>query len=550
MLTFYVNRKSLGDLGQKNGRSSGMIKSNSSVTLTDKNRLSHPDLPPAPRPPMRARGLTDAAATYHRPNFLLDVSFTSSPPSPSTPHPRVIVRQPSIQRVGLPVSAPPSQRLPPPPSTAADDDETIDSLQFSNSASSSTTSFRSSSRDVGMANQYYIPRSRPPRETRPADDLTEPLHKARTLKKATSHQSISKVVSYSSPSISTPPPEIVPDKAPRKQRSFHHPRIPLPPIPLSLKHQSGSAVPFSDGQTAAESKRGSASGPPTPGRKRLFSGSSTRRPSTSQETFGDDDRRSVFSLDREKPISTKNRSSNAPSSFWDEGGDAAPSSPHASPHDYTPQRIMSPADMLKLEADVQESLSYSRTRGMSIVSASTVTSESDNTSSMHGIAASLRSQGLLNPQPHPIRSNSMGSGGVVVPPRLPRPSTSHSSSPATDTPSSPGFVSLPPPPRSRRPHTSSKVSVVPEVSTLKPLSPPPRARILNKKPSSESNRRTSLMRKPSFLDIDDDLEVKKPPPPPLPLPLPVPPLHREDSFLDLARESLDTVRSDMDEEQF
>jgi len=218
--------------------------------------------------------------------------------------------------------------------------------------------------------------------------------------------------------------------------------------------------------------------------------------------------------------------------------------------DYTPQRIMSPADMLKLEADVQESLSYSRTRGMSIVSASTVTSESDNTSSMHGITASLRSHGLLNPQPHPIRSNSMGSGGVVVPPRLPRPYTSHSSSPATDAPSSPGFVSLPPPPRSRRPPTISKASVGPEVPTLKPLSPPPRARILNKKPSSESNRRTSLMRKPSFLDIDDDLEVKKPPPPPLPLPLPVPPLHREDSFLDLARESLDTIRSDMDEEQF
>lgn len=545
-----MNRKSLGDIGQKSARQhfddypSGMIKSNSSSTLTDKNRLSHPDLFPAPRPVLRARGMTDAATTYQRTPFLQHSSLSLT--SPSIPHstsPRVIVRQPSIQRVGLPVSAPPNQKLPPPPAV---DDKTIDP-QFSHSASSSTTSFRSSLREAGMVNQHYIPRSRPrERVTAPAEDSPESLHKARTLKKASSHQSISKIASLSNPStLSTPATPVVEtalDRGPRKQRSFHHPRIPvsLPPLPLSLKHQPASGIPFSDGHTSTETKRGSASGPP---RKRLFSGSSTRRPSTSLETL-DDDHRSVFSLDRDRP--SRSHSSNIKSSFWDEGGDV-PSSPQASTAEYTPQQIMSPADMLKLEADVQESLSSSRQRGMSIMSTSTMTSD-DNASSIHGHTV-IRAVGLLNPQLHPMRSNSMGGGGAVVPPRLPRPSTSHSSSPIDTSPL--GLVSLSPPPRPRRSQLSPNVSVISDVPTLKPLSPPPRTRTLSKKTSSDLNRRTSLMRKPSFLIIDDDLEIKKAPPPPIPLSLPVPPpLSREDSFLDLNRESLDTIRSDMDDEQF
>jgi hypothetical protein len=311
-----------------------------------------------------------------------------------------------------------------------------------------------------------------------------------------------------------------------------------------LKHQSGSAVPFSDGHPPSESKRGSMNGPPTSGRKRLFSGSSMRRPSTSQETLDDDDRRSIFSFDREKPRSMKNLSLNTTSSFWDEVGDTVPSSPLASTSDYTPQQIMSPADMRKLEADFRESFASSRSRGMSIISASTVTSESDN-ASMHGLTASIQPRGLLNPQPHLMRSNSTSSRSGVIPLRLPRPP--HTSSPSNET-SPPSFTSLPPPPRSRRSQQPPNVSNVFEAPIIKPLSPPPRTRTLNKKPSSEANRRTSLLRKPSFLDIDDDLE--KTPLPPLPSSFPVPHLHREDSFLDLARESLDTVRSDTDEERF
>ncbi|KAJ3853867.1 hypothetical protein EV368DRAFT_81173 [Lentinula lateritia] len=545
-------KKSLGDLGQRTNRSKldefppGMIKSNSSVTLTDKNRLSHPEIFSAPRPPMRARGMTDAAAIYRLPNFLQDDRSatnlaTFSPSSPSSPppvSPRVVIRQPSLQRMGLPISAPPSHRLPPPPVPVdVTDDQDVDPLRFSNSASSSTTSFKSE-RDTGMVNQHYILRSRPrEREFRPVEDT---IQKSRTLKKAVSHQSLSKMTSSSATSVSTPPP--MPEKGPRKQRSFHHPRIPLPQMPSLKHHSSGSAVPLLDGP---EPKRGSMNGPPTPSRKRLFSGSSTRRPSTSQETWGEDDHRSVFSLDREKstpisPISTKPSSH---SSFWDESGaDATPSSPRASTMDYTPQQIMSPAEMLKLEADVRESLSLSRSRGMSIVSSSTVASESDSTSPLPSLMSSIRSHGLLNTQPHPIRSNSMGSGGMVVTPRLPRPSTGQSVSSATlsNTISTPGLVSLPPPPRSRRPLPTSNA---PEPS-LKALSPPPRTKVVNKTISNDKlNRRTPLTRKSSFLDIDGDLASNQ-------LSSPSIPLHGGDSFLDLARESLDTVRSDTDEEQF
>ncbi|KAJ3771996.1 hypothetical protein FB446DRAFT_71686 [Lentinula raphanica] len=544
-------KKSLGDLGQRATRSNldefppGMIKSNSSVTLTDRNRLSHPELPSAPRPPMRARGMTDAANTYRVPNFLPEeaisaagsTSFPHSSPvstlSSPSPSPRVIVRQPSVQRMGLPISAPPSQRLPPPPVPVdVTEEEDIDPLRFSNSASSSTASFRLS-RDANLVHQHRTPHSTIRDTVRPVEDT---VHKSRTLKKALSHQSLSKVASSSATSVSSSPSELTPEKGPRKQRSFHHSRIPLPQMPLSLKHQSsGSAVTSFDG---SESKRGSLNGPPTPGRKRLFSGSSMRRPSTSQETFMDDDHRSVFSLERLAPVSPSSTKVSGTSSFWDEGGvDPVPTSPRAFAQDYTPQQIMSPAEMLKLEADVRESLSSSRSRGMSIASASTIASESGSTSPLPSLTGSIRTHGLLNPDLHPTRSNSMGGGGMVVAPRLPRPSTGYSTT--SNDRSSPALVSLPPPPRSRRPQPSQAIPEPP----LKALSPPPRPRTIKKTASTEKvNRRPPIARKSSFLDIDGDTAVKKSSPPPVPL-------HGGDSFLDF-RESLDTVRSDTDEERF
>ncbi|KAJ3911955.1 hypothetical protein F5877DRAFT_85344 [Lentinula edodes] len=141
----------------------------------------------------------------------------------------LVIRQPSLQRMGLPISAPPSHRLPPPPVPVdVTDDEDVDPLRFSNSAPSSTTSFKSE-RDAGMVNQHYIPCSRPREcELRPVEDTVQ---KSCTLKKAVSHQSLSKMASFSATSVSTPPP--MPEKRPRKPCSFHHPRIPpLPQMPF------------------------------------------------------------------------------------------------------------------------------------------------------------------------------------------------------------------------------------------------------------------------------------------------------------------------------
>ncbi|KAF5388555.1 hypothetical protein D9757_004618 [Collybiopsis confluens] len=531
------HKKSSGNVSLKSSRApdnfAGTTKHNMSVT--DSNRLSHPDLAPASRPPMRARGLTDTAASYHRTNFLQNERSALLPPA----SPRVIVRQPSTQRMGLPVSAPPNQRLPPPPASV--EDEVVDPLRFSNSASSSSsTSFRSS-RDGGIINQHYIPRQklkesevRPPL---PVEDLTEQVYKARTLKKAVSQQSLTKTAF---PSAASPlPPEHIPDKAPRKQRSFHNPRIPLPPMPLSLKHQSSGSAATSDG---VESKRASVSSS-NPSRKRLFSSSSMRRPSTSQEVIGDDDYRSVFSFEREKPslVSSRAYLPTTKSSFWDEPySDTLLGSPTAvSNIDYTPQQIMSPAEMLKVEADVQESLSSSRPRAtLRISSTSTFTSDSNSTPPLRNTPQ------LLETPPPAIRSNSMSHRGVITA-RLPRPSSGTSPTPLSMNrgSTSPEFVSLSPPPRHRRPQPRLNTSSLTPDASLNALSPPLRSRAITREGSSEKvNRRSSLMRKPSFLDIDDDVIVTK---------ALQPPVHEADSFLDLARESLDTVRSsDSEDERF
>ncbi|PBL00522.1 hypothetical protein ARMGADRAFT_383093 [Armillaria gallica] len=489
--------------------SSGMpiTKNSSSVTLTDKNRLSQPDASHVTRPSLRARGLTDSGG-IHSPKFLRRDS-AQSPDKASTSSPRVIVR------------------------------------------GSASSSFTSSTREPYMANQHYIPR-----EDRSHRDTSSELEKSplpspkasRTLKKSISHQSLTK---RGSSGGSPAPPTTVADpgveKAPRKQRSFHHARLPMiPPLPLPLRHNNSVAPSTTASNSAGDAtsisdKRGSSSGgSATGGRKRLFSGSHFGRHSASQVPPPEEDKRSVFSLpvesDRVGGSSLLSQTTLSPSSsFWDESTPDVPSSPK---HEYVPQSILSPAELLELEANIQDSLNSSkrsRQRGYSVVSSSTG-ADDDYGSIPEGLSA-------------PFSLDTGPNLGISVPSlyshpptQLTHPSSITSNSFFSPPPSDPHHISLPPPPRRSRPQTSPAH----HDNGIKPLSPPPRTKV-RRKVSVEANlRRNMMIRKPSFLDIDDEFDRDHqrvtPQEPPPKVNAKQQQIH--DSFLDLARESFDSSRSD------
>ncbi|KAK0466454.1 uncharacterized protein EV420DRAFT_1511700 [Desarmillaria tabescens] len=526
-----------------------IIKNSSSVTLTEKNRLSQPDASHVARPSLRARGLTESGG-IHPPNFLRRDS-AQSPDNASTSSPRVIVRQASIQRMGLPPSAPPTQRLPLPPPVPmpiVDDDADV-VLSPDISGGSAASSFTSSMREPYMANQHYIPR-----EDRSHRDTSSELEKSplsspkagRTLKKSISHQSLTKRGSSGgSPAPPTATTDPVVEKAPRKQRSFHHARLPMiPPLPLPLRHNNNSVPSTAASNSAGDAtsisdKRGSSGGgSASGGRKRLFSGSHFGRHSASQGLSPEEDKRSVFSLpvesDRTGSSSLLSQTTLSPSSsFWDESTPDIPSSPKP---EYVPQSILSPAELLEVEANIQDALNFSkqsRQRGYSVVSSSTV-ADDDYGPIPEGLAA-------------PFSLNNGPKLGISVPSLYSRPSTqpTHPSSITSNSffspPSDPHHISLPPPPRRSRPQTSPAHND----NEIKPLSPPPRTKV-RRKVSVETNlRRNMMIRKPSFLDIDDEFDrdhqrVSRPDPPPK--------VNAKqqihDSFLDLARESFDSSRSD------
>ncbi|KAK0246317.1 hypothetical protein EDD85DRAFT_803770 [Armillaria nabsnona] len=532
--------------------SSGMpiTKNSSSVTLTDKNRLSQPDASHVTRPSLRARGLTDGGG-IHSPNFLRWDS-AQSPDKASTSSPRVIVRQASVQRMGLPPSAPPTQRLPlPPPVPIVDDDADV-VLSPDVSGGSASSSFTSSTREPYMANQHYIPR-----EDRSHRDTSSELEKSplpspkasRTLKKSISHQSLTKRGSSGgSPAPPTTAADPGVEKAPRKQRSFHHARLPMiPPLPLPLRHNNSVAPSTTASNSAGDAtsisdKRGSSSGgSATGGRKRLFSGPHFGRHSASQVPPPEEDKRSVFSLpvesDRVGGSSLLSQTTLSPSvSFWDESTLDVPSSPKP---EYVPQSILSPAELLELEANIQDSLNpskRSRQRGYSVVSSSTG-ADDDYGSIPEGLSA-------------PFSLDTGPNLGISVPSLYSLPSTqlTHPSSITSNSffspplPSDPHHTSLPPPPRRSRPQTSPAH----HDNGIKPLSPPPRTKV-RRKVSVEANlRRNMMIRKPSFLDIDDEFDRDHqrvtPQEPPPKVNAKQQQIH--DSFLDLARESFDSSRSD------
>ncbi|KAJ7651749.1 hypothetical protein DFH06DRAFT_1475758 [Mycena polygramma] len=453
----------------------------------ESNRLSQPDPPPQPRPAMRARGLTDAG--IERTNFLRNDPFIHRVPSHKSSSSKLSSPKPLARQISLARPAPPPNlELPPPPKRT--DDKSQDSAGSSSSTSLTFSSEFSpiSPRSRGKQ-QAYEP---PPKVAESGWEIADPPR--RTLKKSVSHQSlIKRVTSNSSMNSTVPIPDTPPLKVPRKQRSFQQHRLPVPAVPLQL--------PLSEQR---------ASDPSTSTRKRLFSASSSRRPSQSTLALADDARSLNTIPDPEPAAST---------SYWIDT-DNPPRSPGSNGQEYTPQQIMSPAEMLQVEASVEEA--YRRPRTESIVSASTAMSDFEHDFGLSPASIFGGGRKRSNSDHPSVRSSatSVEQDMYYYQPLAPQP------------PSPPMLMSLPPPPRRTKSHTSQLSRTGSELGT--PLSPPPRknSTVRPKVSVEERMHRQSIMRKPSFLDIDDEMD--KEPPPALP---------KQASFLDLTRGSFDSMRS-------
>lgn len=582
-----------------------IVTSPSSVTLTDINTAP-------PHPKTRPRVCTDV-----RPSTASGLDYsTSDQKLPYEPPlynfaPRVVVRQPSSTKIHSlrPPTAPPAVELPPAPESARRDAFSLlppfpENAPQSPASSSSSLSFASSTssrfdavvpegqrREVRrLKDSKKATRSRPssPSKDRSRNVRDSPtkiltsrreFSPARTLKKAISIQNLPK-----RPQGNTVPSPIVPpaeDTKPlKKQRSFHHTRILMPPFQASSKQAYSSSVsPGRDGPPVPDDRRDSAQSspkvpitPPVPNpmrvRERLFSGTSSRRHASPQSPGLDDEIQSLPSatspLTRPHTAIPVNRSSvsHRPelSSFWDE--EALKSSPArgSESQDYGPQQILSPADILKFENMVRdgENLSeFVRSRENS------VTSSAISKHSGHPTSEPAMTGGSLSPPPIKRRLDfSQATDSRDDRPRTRGNSLHGKACDSTHAPIGARSLSfqslnalpgLPVPPRLRvRPSTSSGPSTplaesVPLLGVgdrssviLHPLSPPPiRRNVARRKreptppPSASVPSRPAITRRPSFLDMRDDPDRDPPPP--------------EGSFLDMSKASLDTVRSSMED---
>lgn len=564
------------------------------------------------RPKLRARGMTDSSASRHAGFFVEErqvlrkipqKSPTSSNPYPSSEKsfqgrptsPRVVIRQASITQFQGPPSAPPTQRLPPPPPLQRVPDSSQRQSRPSSSrhveSPSSSMSFSSA---ISLTNEMFAnppfaysddDRRRSGRSlfSQNAEDELEISmfeHESgtvpsspRTLKKPLSQQSLSRRTHASPPTVPKPPEDSPPVKTFRKQRSFHHPRLPVPPAPLPPPAPPPAAPPMPSSSTMTFPSTGEATQVSTlerrrtsttssSGRKRLFSYSSQHRPSTAQPlsspTLADEDTFSLFSLRSEaeshimpyqawSPSTTKSGST----SFWDEGSNNhPPTSPERSNIEYTPQAIMSRAELAKLEASVDTSpLPITRSRGFSILSASTMVSEAENDSEVISLNLSPPPPPhRLSNKPQSARLSTSSSKKSPIFLSL-RPQTSpqsvssgqdereesHSFSIPAVTKSakvSPDGIGLPPPPRKQR------STLVSELPPEKPRGAPSTQKSGPTRISAvgKASHRRSIMRKSSFLDIDDETDRDTDHDPV--------DARMNGSFLDLARESFDTTRSD------
>ncbi|KAI0001654.1 hypothetical protein BJV77DRAFT_7710 [Russula vinacea] len=284
---------------------------------------------------------------------------------------------------------------------------------------------------------------------------------------------------------------------------------------------------------------------------------------SSQTPEPDDDTPSIFSLPsvasilppphNTVPISgSSNSNMRQLSSFWD---DEIPINPDAGneSRDIGPRHILSAADILKFENMVLDSENRNgvvRSRENSIASPAT---PNHPVRTAHDLAAPVKS---VSPPSagRQFYSHGSGSSRSLASSRQRTRGSSLQGKNVTNSRPQIGVTSLgQAPPRLRtRPSTSSGASSLTtddaplftpgdrtSIIALIPLSPPPARRSITRRaldpPSAAPTLRPLVSRRPSFLDMRDDLDRELPPP--------------DDSFLDMGKASLDTVRSSMELEE-
>jgi hypothetical protein len=498
------------------------------------------------RPKLRARGMTDGGTTKKAGFFsderspskkLCQKSSTSTFSTAPTEHtsPRVVIRHTSLNRLIAPPCDPPAHSLPATPITVSH--PTSSQIARTESSSPSCISFASSSSNdmlpalcYPLREKRYSERSVFSQDHNP-DIPAKGESKAapsspRKLKKHLSQQSLSSKSNVQPPTLPTLPklpPDKMMDKVFRKQKTPNHTRSPMPPIPGPVSPPSPvnsttfPSLPDLSPKAASENLLG---------RRKVYSHSSTTtRPSTSHcpRTTTEDDSLSIYSLRSERSTHMKPWASPkaAPqSSLWDETGSLVTSSSARSTSEYTPQPILSAAEVAKLEASIESSPDIStRGRAFSLLSTSTTASDRENldftpvglspppTAKPRSKPGSMRSLTARTPAFHsPSSSRAWG---------LPR-SPSINGNPNNDSRSTIRFqpfssglpaelgTSLPPPPRSR--HRAQLVSY-PEPSNPARSFSSSALKSSRSKSSLEKNiNRRSILKKPSFLEIDDDTD--------------------------------------------
>lgn len=307
------------------------------------------------------------------------------------------------------------------------------------------------------------------------------------------------------------PSDAMGDRAPRKQRSFHHntrlmtPPVPSParlppPIPIQSHPASPSASTSTSDTTPHYFEVSQRSFTNSFVRKRLFSNaSSSKRPPSQGISVGDEDQRSLFTGESEQ-LQDMSISSSASSTTSAVFGTSPPDDPPGSlvsAVEHTSQRIMSPAEMLRWEATFNEPDSHepdnSRQRLQSFILASTSISNLGDSKPPHYIIDRGSKRGAL------IYASTMDESLALLLPNSPRPTSSSQTkmpASASDSPSSirtsfvPALPGLPLPPRPRR-------QTAPSLS----LSPAPTRRYKTSNPIVQPR---SIMKKPSFLEIEDE----------------------------------------------